>query len=75
MIDPVLPNIDLLRDVRRLRINGSQQVIGARAFDVLAFLHSNLGRVVTKAELLEHVWTDLNVEEATSRSRSRRCVS
>ena len=64
MTDPVQPNIELLRDVRRLRIGGSDQVIGARAFDVLAFLHSNASRVVTKAELLENVWADLNVEES-----------
>ena len=64
MIDPVQPHIELLRDVRRLRIDGSDVVIGARAFDVLACLHANAGRVVTKAELLEHVWADLNVEES-----------
>ena len=64
MTDPVQPNIELLPDVRRLRIDGSDRVIGARAFDVLAYLHSNTGRVVTKAELLEHVWADLNVEES-----------
>ena len=64
MIDPVQPNIELLRDLRRLRIDGSDLVIGARAFDVLAYLHANAGRVVTKAELLENVWADLNVEES-----------
>lgn len=64
MIDPVQPNLELLRDLRRLRIDGSDQVVGARAFDVLAYLHSNAGRVVTKAELLENVWADLNVEES-----------
>ena len=64
MTDPVQPNIELLRDLRRLRIDGSDRVIGARAFDVLAYLHSNAGRVVTKAELLENVWADLNVEES-----------
>ncbi|MFN5998747.1 MAG: winged helix-turn-helix domain-containing tetratricopeptide repeat protein [Paracoccaceae bacterium] len=64
MIDPDQPNIELLHDLRRLRIDGSDQAIGARAFDVLAYLHSNTGRVVTKAELLEHVWADLNVEES-----------
>jgi TolB-like protein len=64
MIDTVLPKIELLRDSRRLRIDGSDRVIGARAFDVLAYLHSNTGRVVTKAELLENVWADLNVEES-----------
>jgi TolB-like protein len=64
MTDPAQPSFELLRDLRRLRIDGSDQVIGARAFDVLAYLHSNAGRVVTKAELLEHVWADLNVEES-----------
>ncbi|TGD41620.1 adenylate cyclase [Pseudotabrizicola sediminis] len=64
MIDFVQPGIELLRDLRRLRIDGSDQVIGARAFDVLAYLDAHSGRVVTKAELLEHVWADLNVEES-----------
>ncbi|MES2548378.1 MAG: winged helix-turn-helix domain-containing protein [Pseudomonadota bacterium] len=64
MIDPVQPHIELLRGLRRLRIDGSEQVIGARAFDVLAYLDAHSGRVVTKAELLEHVWADLNVEES-----------
>jgi TolB-like protein len=39
-------------------------VVGARAFDVLAYLDAHAGRVVTKAELLEHAWADLNVEES-----------
>jgi len=64
MTDPVQPNIELLRDVRRLKVDGSDQVIGARAFDVLAYLEAQSGRVVTKAELLENVWADLNVEES-----------
>jgi TolB-like protein len=64
MLDPVQPKVEILHDLRSLRIDGSDQVIGARAFDVLAHLHANTGRVVTKAELLEHVWADLNVEES-----------
>ena len=64
MLDPVQPNIELLRGLRGLRIDGTEVVIGARAFDVLAYLQSNEGRVVTKAELLENVWADLNVEES-----------
>lgn len=40
------------------------QVIGARAFDVLAPLPANAGRVVFRAQLLGHVWADLNVEES-----------
>lgn len=45
MIDPVQPNIELLLDLRRLRIGASDVVTGARAFDVLAYFHSNAGRV------------------------------
>jgi TolB-like protein len=64
MTDPVQPQIKLLRDLRRLSIDGSDQVIGARAFDVLAYLEAHSSRVVTKAELLENVWADLSVEES-----------
>ena len=31
---------------------------------MLTYLDAHSGRVVTKAELLEHVWADLNVEES-----------
>lgn len=48
---------------RRLAVGGEEVKIGARAFDVLDYLHANSERVVTKAELLEGVWADLNVEE------------
>ena len=49
---------------RAVQIDGEIRQIGARAFDVLAYLDAHSGRVVTKAELLEHVWADLNVEES-----------
>ena len=49
---------------RAVQIDGETRQIGARAFDVLAYLDAHSGRVVTKAELLEHVWADLNVEES-----------
>ena len=49
---------------RAVRIDGETRQIGARAFDVLAYLEAHSGRVVTKAELLEHAWADLNVEES-----------
>jgi TolB-like protein/Flp pilus assembly protein TadD len=49
---------------RAVQIDGETRQIGARAFDVLAYLDTHSGRVVTKAELLEHVWADLNVEES-----------
>ena len=61
--DPA-PTVVILRAERAVRIDGETRQIGARAFDVLAYLEAHSGRVVTKAELLEHVWADLNVEES-----------
>lgn len=48
---------------RELHVDGNPVSVGARAFDVLAFLESNKERVVTKQELLETVWGGLAVEE------------
>ena len=61
--DPA-PTVVILPAERAVQVNGETRQIGARAFDVLAYLHAHTGRVVTKAELLEHVWADLNVEES-----------
>lgn len=59
-----VPPLVILPGERAVQIDGETRQIGARAFDVLAHLHANAGRVVTKAELLEAVWADLNVEES-----------
>ena len=48
---------------RQLMVDGRPVKVGARAFDVLAFLDSNRDRVVSKHDLLAHVWGDLAVEE------------
>ncbi len=48
---------------RTLSVLGAQVSLGARAFDVLAYLDAHRDRVVSKAELLEHVWDGLAVEE------------
>lgn len=64
MPHPAALAFEILPDQRRLWVGGEERAVGARAFDVLAYLHRNAGRVVTKAELLEHVWSDLNVEES-----------
>ena len=58
------PPVVILPAERAVRIDGETRQIGARAFDVLAYLDAHSGRVVTKAELLENVWADLNVEES-----------
>jgi TolB-like protein len=57
-------SVEILPARRILRIDGEEVSLGARAFDLLAYLHAHAGRVVTKAELLEAVWADLNVEES-----------
>jgi len=62
--DGSIRTVVILPAERTVRIDGETRQIGARAFDVLAYLDANVGRVVTKAELLENVWADLNVEES-----------
>lgn len=66
MIDPVQPNIELQGNLRRVRIDESDHVIGARASDVLAYLDAHSGQMVTKTELLEHVWAWLSVEDSNT---------
>jgi Tol biopolymer transport system component/DNA-binding winged helix-turn-helix (wHTH) protein len=49
---------------RRLLRDGEAVVLNAKAFDLLAFLANNNGRIVTKDEILHSVWDDKFVEEA-----------
>ncbi len=51
------------KNARSLAVEGHAVPLGARAFDVLAFLEDHADRVVSKQELLEHVWAGLAVEE------------
>ncbi|OAN70342.1 hypothetical protein A8B78_20645 [Jannaschia sp. EhC01] len=55
--------LEVFEDQRRVTLGGEDVVLGARAFDVLAYLHANADRVVSKAELLDHVWQGMVVEE------------
>lgn len=48
---------------RQLLIGGQPAAVGARAFDLLLVLVQEHGRVVSKAELLDRVWTGQAVEE------------
>ncbi len=48
---------------RELLVKGAPVPLGARAFDVLAYLHTHSDRVVSKQELLDHVWAGTMVEE------------
>ncbi|GAB5448525.1 winged helix-turn-helix domain-containing protein [Gymnodinialimonas sp.] len=54
-------NIEI--DQRRVTLDGAPLSLGARALDVLVYLHAHADRVVSKAELLDHVWQGMVVEE------------
>ncbi|WP_295074042.1 hypothetical protein [Tabrizicola sp.] len=56
MTAPPAQSVVILPAGRAVRIDGETGEIGARAFDVLYYLDAPSGRVVTKVELLEHVW-------------------
>jgi DNA-binding winged helix-turn-helix (wHTH) protein/tetratricopeptide (TPR) repeat protein len=43
--------------------NETRVPINRRAFDVLDYLASRPGRVISKEELLQHIWGDANVDE------------
>jgi TolB-like protein len=58
-----LPSYIINRETRSLTAQGAPVTLGARAFDVLAYLDAHRDRVVSKAELLEQVWGGLAVEE------------
>src|SRR5438034_9420032 len=43
---------------------GPQEIpLGGKAFETLTFLIENAGRVVTKEELIDHVWPDSHVDD------------
>lgn len=56
-------DLTIEQDARRATVNGTVVSLGARAFDVLAYLHTHADRIVSKAELLDHVWAGMVVEE------------
>ena len=41
--------------------------LGSRALDLLVYLAKRPGEVVTKKQLIDHVWSDVFVEEGTLR--------
>jgi adenylate cyclase len=55
---------EVILDERRLLVRGEPVAIGARAFDLMLLLIAHRDRVVTKAEMLEHVWPGMVVEES-----------
>jgi len=57
----------LLPKARLLEKNGLPVHIGGRALDILILLAERPGEVIDKRELVEHVWSDVNVDEGSLR--------
>jgi adenylate cyclase len=58
---------ELLSSKRVLRRDGVTLSLGSRAFDILVYLAERPGKVIGKKELIDHVWSDVTVEEVSLR--------
>ena len=58
---------ELLSGKRVLRRAGVTLSLGSRAFDILVYLAERPGKVIGKKELIDHVWSDVTVEEGSLR--------
>jgi predicted ATPase/DNA-binding winged helix-turn-helix (wHTH) protein len=52
---------------RTLRRDGQAISLGDRALDILIYLADRPGQVIAKQELIDHVWSDVTVEEGNLR--------
>jgi predicted ATPase/DNA-binding winged helix-turn-helix (wHTH) protein len=52
---------------RLLRREGVVLPLGSRALDILIYLAERPGEVIAKQELIDHVWSDVTVEEGSIR--------
>jgi DNA-binding winged helix-turn-helix (wHTH) protein len=52
---------------RVLRRDGVVLPLGGRALDILIYLAERPGEVIAKQELMDHVWSDVTVEEGSLR--------
>src|ERR1700674_3597435 len=52
---------------RMLRREGQVLPLGGRALDILIYLADRQGEVIAKQELIDHVWSDVTVEEGSLR--------
>ena len=52
---------------RVLRRDGVVLPLGSRALDILIYLSERPGEVISKQELIDHVWPDVTVEEGSIR--------
>jgi DNA-binding response OmpR family regulator len=51
-------NLDIDIDKRELKINNNIIEMTKREFDILLFMISNKGRVITKESIVEHIWSN-----------------
>lgn len=58
---------ELLRDRRMLLRDGVAFHLGDRALDLLIYLIERPGEVIAKKELMDHVWSNVTVEEGSLR--------
>src|SRR5216683_4595215 len=58
---------DLSSSERMLRRDGQVLPLGGRALDILIYLAERPGEVIAKQELMDHVWSDVTVEEGSLR--------
>ncbi len=58
---------DLSIGERVLRRDGQVLPLGGRALDILIYLADRPGEVIAKQELMDHVWSDVTVEEGSVR--------
>src|SRR5580698_4161881 len=52
---------------RALRRDGQVLPLGGRALEILIYLADRPGEVIAKQELIDHVWSDVTVEEGSLR--------
>src|SRR5882757_4768296 len=52
---------------RVLRCEGVVLPLGGRALDLLIYLAERPGEIIAKRELMDHVWSDVTVEEGSLR--------
>jgi DNA-binding response OmpR family regulator len=57
----VIGDLEIDNERRTVRRGGREINLTAREFTLLQYLAQNAGRVVTRAELMEHVWDDTQV--------------
>jgi predicted ATPase/DNA-binding winged helix-turn-helix (wHTH) protein len=57
----------LFPNQRALVRGGEVMSVGSRAFDMLLLLVERAGKVVSISDFMQHVWTDITVEEANLR--------